>query len=103
MCALPRPLNPTTATRTVLFGLWSALALRAAGNATELRMKCRLSTSVITNLPSALGASRGRSWCCGQVYVSTGAEGGIFAADWLCGLRVTKPATCAEPHDSSTV
>src|SRR4029450_3894962 len=56
MCALPRPLNPTTATLTVLFGLWSALALRAAGNATELKRKCRLSTSVITNLRSALGA-----------------------------------------------
>ena len=47
MCALPRPLNPTTATRTVLLGLCSALALSAAGNATELIRKCRRSTVVI--------------------------------------------------------
>src|ERR671910_1375241 len=44
MCAFPRPLNPTTATLTVSFRLGSALALSAAGNATELIRKCLRST-----------------------------------------------------------
>src|SRR5687768_2104001 len=40
MCALPRPLNPTIPTLTVLFGLGCALALSATGNAIELIRKC---------------------------------------------------------------
>src|SRR5258708_6042002 len=52
MCALPRPLNPTTATLTVLFWLGRALALSAAGNATELMRKClRLTSVMISPLP----------------------------------------------------
>ena len=47
MCALPRPLNPTTATLTVLFWLGSALALSATGNAIELIRKCLRSTLVM--------------------------------------------------------
>ena len=39
MCAFPRPLKPTTATRTVLLGLCKALAFSAAGNATPALKK----------------------------------------------------------------
>ena len=49
MCALPRPLNPTTATLTVLFGLCSALALRATGSAIDDMRKClRLTLSMVS-------------------------------------------------------
>src|SRR3954471_6776336 len=40
MCALPRPLNPMTATLTVLFSLGSALALSATGSAIDDMRKC---------------------------------------------------------------
>src|SRR6185295_6986425 len=94
MCALPRPLNPTTATRTVLFGLWSALALRAAGNATELRMKCRLSTSVITNLPSAFGRlTRPETLLLRASIRLVAGQSGSFAAGLALRFVVMEPHT----------
>jgi hypothetical protein len=45
-------LNPTTATLTVLLGLWNALALSAAGNATEVIRKDLRSTVVMSELRS---------------------------------------------------
>ena len=47
MCALPRPLKPTTATLTVSFWLGSALAFSATGNAAALVRKSLRFTSVI--------------------------------------------------------